>query len=204
MSFHLLPRFGEKLMKQVHEAPAVMTIPLLLLGAGAISSGFLLKDWFVGDASDDFWRSSIFVEDYHTALEDAHHSPRWVESLPLFLSVSGIATGFLCYQIFTSLPSRLARAFRPLYRFLFASWYFDRLYNFLFLRSVFAFARMLWHGVDQKTIDAFGPDGISFVANKLGGRLRAMQSGYVYHYVFAILTGVVLFGAFAIFQRLRF
>lgn len=202
MSFHSLPRFGEKLMKRVHEAPPVMSIPLLLLAVGAISSGFLLKDWFVGEGSDQFWRSSIFVEDYHSALEDAHHSPRWVESLPLFLSVLGIATGFLCYQIFTSLPSRLASLLRPIHRFLVEKWYFDSLYNLLFLRGAFGLARVLWHGVDQRTIDAFGPDGISAIASKLGERLRAMQSGYVYHYVFAILIGVVLFGALAIAQRL--
>ena len=202
MSFHHTPRFGEKVMTHVHEAPPVMAIPLLLLALGAMGSGYLLKEWFVGDGSDAFWRGSLFVEDYHTALSDAHHSPRWVKSLPLFLAVLGIALGLLCYQLFTTLPARLARFLRPLYRFLCEQWYIDALYRLLFLKSTFALARLLWLGGDQKTIDAFGPDGISSVVRWLGGRFRLLQSGYVYHYVFAILTGVVLLGAFAVARHL--
>ncbi len=202
MSFHHNPRFGEKVMMHVHEAPPAMSIPLLLLACGAVGSGYLLKEWFVGSSSDAFWRDSIFVEEYHTALLDAHHSPRWVRSLPLFLSVLGIALGLLCYQLFTSLPARLARFLRPLYRFLCEQWYIDALYRLLFLKSAFALARLLWQGGDKKTIDAFGPDGLSALVRWLGGRFRLLQSGYVYHYVFAVLTGVVVLGAFAVARHL--
>lgn len=202
MSFHSLPRFGEKIMKHVREAPLLMNIPLLVLAFGAIAAGFLLKNWFINEGSTLFWRDSIFVEEYHTSLQDAHHSPKWVKTLPLFLSLLGISTGFLCYQIFTSLPARLARALPAVYRFLLKQWYIDALYRTTFLRGTFVFARMLWHGVDQKTIDFFGPDGISSVIRTLGSRLRSIQSGYVYHYVFAILMGVVLIGAFTIAQQL--
>ena len=202
MSFHHRPRFGEKTMTHVHEAPPTMSIPLLLLACGAIGSGYLLKEWFVGNGSEAFWRSSIFVEEYHTALLDAHHAPRWVKSLPLFLAVLGVGLGLLFYQIFTTLPARLARLVRPLYRFLCEQWYIDALYRLLFLKSTFALARLLWHGGDQKTIDAFGPDGLSSVVRWLAGRLRLLQSGYVYHYVFAVLTGVVVLGAFAVARHL--
>ena len=202
MSFHRTPRFDEKVMRRVHESPPVMSIPLLLLACGAIGSGYLLKEWFVGSGSDAFWRGSLFVEEYHTALLDAHHAPRWVQALPLFLAVLGVALGLLCYQIFTTLPARLARFLRPLYRFLCEQWYIEALYRILFLKSTFALARLLWQGGDLKTIDAFGPDGISAVVRWLGGRFRLLQSGYVYHYVFAVLTGVVLLGAFAVARHL--
>ena len=202
MSFHRTPRFNEQVMTRVHESPPVMWIPLVLLAFGAIFSGYLLKEWFVGNESDAFWRTSIFVEDYHTALLDAHHSPRWVKALPLFLAVLGVALGLLCYQIFTGLPARLARFLRPFYRFLYEQWYIDALYRFLFLNSAFALARLLWHGGDRKTIDALGPDGLSAVVRGLGERFRLLQSGYVYHYVFAILAGVVLLGAFALLRQL--
>ncbi len=202
MSFHHRPRFDEQVMSHVHESPPSMSIPLLLLACGALGSGYLLKDWFVGNGSDAFWRGSIFVEDYHTALLDAHHAPRWVKSLPLFLGVLGIGLGLLCYQILTTLPAHLARFLRPIYRFLCEQWYVDALYRLLFLKSAFALAHLLWRGGDQKTIDALGPDGISNVVRWLGGRFRLLQSGYVYHYVFAVLTGVVLLGAFAVARHL--
>ncbi|MEX1147615.1 MAG: NADH-quinone oxidoreductase subunit L [Sphingomonadales bacterium] len=189
MTFHGKPRAGKDVMDHVHESPKVMTIPLLLLAIGAVLAGFVFYGSFVGDGYAAFWRDSLFLAG-ENVLEAAHHAPLWVKLLPLVMSASGFAIAWIFYIKSPDTPGRLARTNEPLYMFLLNKWYFDELYDFLLVRPAKALGRLLWKRGDGGTIDRFGPDGLSAVVLGLSRRARRLQSGYLYHYAFAMLIGV--------------
>jgi NADH-quinone oxidoreductase subunit L len=191
LTFHGTPRADEHTMAHVHESPLVMTIPLGVLALGAIVTGFLGYDYFVGDKLKAFWGQSILVLPAHHALEGAHHVPAWVAILPIIVAVVGIAVAYVCYMMRTDLPAKVASAFRPVYVLLLNKWYFDELYDWLFVRPARALGRGLWKEGDGSIIDGLGPDGIASLARNIAQRASALQSGYVYHYAFAMLIGVV-------------
>jgi NADH-quinone oxidoreductase subunit L len=192
LTFHGAPRADAHTMAHVHESPMVMLIPVGLLGIGALVAGFAGYDAFVGEEWREFWRESITVLPWHTVLEDAHHVPTWVVLTPLIVGVAGIALAVIMYAIKPSLPGVLATRFRPIYKFLLNKWYFDELYDALFVRPAFRIGRSLWKGGDGFVIDGFGPDGIAAVTSDLARRTRQLQTGYVYHYAFAMLIGLVI------------
>jgi NADH-quinone oxidoreductase subunit L len=170
----------------------VMILPMAVLGVGAVIAGYVGYEAFVGEAAHQFWGSSIMILPDHRALEEAHHVPTWVKVLPLAVGVFGIAAAFVLYQLRTDLPERLAGRFRGLYLFLLNKWYFDELYDAVFVRPVFAVGRGLWKGGDGAVIDGVGPDGVAAAAVNLARRAVRLQSGYVYHYAFSMLAGVVI------------
>jgi NADH-quinone oxidoreductase subunit L len=192
MTFHGKPRADDHTMAHVHESPAVMLIPVGVLAIGAVVAGFAAYDAFVGDWWREFWAGSIFVLPTHSALEDAHHVPGWVVLSPLVAAVAGIALAVLMYALMPGLPGVLAARFRAIYLFLLNKWYFDELYDALFVRPSFRIGRGLWKGGDGFVIDGFGPDGIAAVTSDLARRTRLLQTGYVYHYAFAMLIGLVV------------
>ena len=190
MTFHGPPRADERTLAHVHESPKSMTIPLLVLAVGAIFSGYLGVDAFVGDGVEAFWGDSIVVLPSHTALAESHHVPLWVKLLPVAVAVAGIALAYVMYLLRPEWPALVAARFRRLYLFLYNKWYFDELYDWLFVRPAHIIGRGLWKEGDGALIDGIGPDGISAVARNLARRASALQSGYVYHYAFAMLIGV--------------
>jgi NADH-quinone oxidoreductase subunit L len=111
--------------------------------------------------------------------------------LPIVVAVLGIAVAYYCYMLRTEIPARVARTLRPIYRFLLNKWYFDELYDWLFVRPARVLGRGLWKEGDGAIIDGLGPDGISSLARNIAQRASALQTGYVYHYAFAMLIGVV-------------
>jgi NADH-quinone oxidoreductase subunit L len=191
MTFHGKPRADEKVMAHVHESPPVMTIPLILLAVGAIFSGYLLL--VMVDPHAHFWGDAIFVLPGHDALEAAHHVPFWVKALPTVVAVIGIVLAYLIYLGMPDLPARIAERVRPVYLFLYNKWYFDELYDFVFVRSTKFIGRGLWKSGDGALIDGIGPDGIASAVLSLARRAGRMQSGYLYHYAFAMLIGVAVF-----------
>lgn len=202
MTFHGEPRADEKTMAHVHESPKVMILPLLVLAAGAVFGGMIAYEWFVGEAAPEFWGNSILVLDTHTALEDAHHVPLWVKLAPLVVGIGGIAVAYLLYVARTDIPGALAARFQGVYRFLLNKWYFDELYDFLFVRPSFKLGRGLWKGGDGAIIDGLGPDGVSAAVRDFARRTSALQTGYVYHYAFAMLIGVVVLITWYIWSQL--
>jgi NADH-quinone oxidoreductase subunit L len=172
----------------VHESPRVMTIPLILLAAGATFAGLFGLPMVEG--AGEFWRGSIFVLPEHDALEEAHHVPFLIAILPVILAVIGIALAYVMYIRQPDLPARLAGALPALYRFLLNKWYFDELYDRLFVEPAKRLGYGLWQGVDVMTIDRFGPDGVALSALTMARRAVRLQSGYLYHYAFAMLIGV--------------
>ncbi len=193
MTFHGAPRADERTMAHVHESPLSMIAPLVVLAAGAVFSGMLGYRYFVGDGLASFWGDSILVLPGHDALADAHHAPLWVIALPVAVAVAGIALAYWFYMLRPGLPVALAARFARLYRFLLNKWYFDELYDWLFVRPAHRIGRGLWKEGDGTLIDGLGPDGLSAVARTLARRASMLQSGYVYHYAFAMLIGVAAF-----------
>jgi NADH-quinone oxidoreductase subunit L len=193
MTFHGKPRCDERTLAHVHEAPAIMWAPLLVLAAGSIVAGAIAYNVFVGDGMAKFWGDSLFVLKDHSALVDAHHVPLWVKVLPLAMGLTGIVIAYWMYVVQPGSAQGLARRLRPLYRFSFNKWYFDELYDRIFVRPAFYLGVGLWKGGDGSVIDGVGPDGIAAATMRIARRAAALQTGYLYHYAFAMLIGVVGF-----------
>jgi NADH-quinone oxidoreductase subunit L len=176
-------------LSEVHESPLTMLIPLGLLALGALFAGAIFDNMFVGDISHGFWRTSLAaVAGHHAAGLEV---PVWVELAPFVVTLTGFAIAFYYYVLHPELPPLMAARGGLLYKFLYNKWYFDELYDFLFVRPTFWIGRTLWKIGDGKIIDGLGPDGIAArVMDATRGAVR-LQSGYVFHYAFAMLIGVV-------------
>ena len=191
MTFHGRTRAAPEVFAHAHEAPPVMLVPIAVLAAGAVLSGWLAFDVFVGEGQAEFWGPSIVMLAAPSVLEAAHEVPEWVLVLPSVLAAAGIAIAFLFYIAWPGVPARLAGATRGLYLFLLNKWYFDELYDLVFVRPAFIIGRGLWKAGDGLLIDGVGPDGVAAATRNLAVRASRLQSGYVYHYAFAMLIGVV-------------
>ena len=183
-------RADETVMAHVHESPKVMLVPLLGLAAGAMFAGYVGFDYFVGEATVGFWGNALLVLAEHPALAEAHLVPIWVKYLPLVVAAGGIGLAFVMYVLVPALPGILAQRLGPVYRFVHNKWYFDELYDFLFVRPAFYLGRNLWKTGDGALIDGLGPDGVAEATRALSRRAGALQSGYLFHYAFAMLAGV--------------
>ncbi|MBF0246863.1 MAG: NADH-quinone oxidoreductase subunit L [Alphaproteobacteria bacterium] len=191
MTFHGQPRADEKVMAHVHESPMIMIAPLLVLATGAAFAGWVSYDWFVGHDAAHFWGNSILVLENHPALENAHHVPAWVKYLPLVMGASGIALAYLMYMFVPSLPSLVVALIRPIHQFVYNKWYFDELFDALFVKPAFAIGRGFWKVGDQAIIDGYGPNGVAAATQDTARKAGVLQTGYLYHYALAMLLGVV-------------
>jgi NADH-quinone oxidoreductase subunit L len=192
MTFHNETRADHETYYLVHESPWVMLVPLIVLAAGAVFAGWLFFDQFVGEDMEHFWGSSILFGPGNEVPHHAHDVAFWVKVAPLVVGLGGIAIAYWFYMFRTDLPGRLAGAFGGLYRFLLNKWYFDELYEAIFVEPAKKLGFGLWKGGDGKIIDGLGPDGIASVSQDVARQATKLQSGYVYHYAFAMLIGVVL------------
>ncbi len=199
MTFHGESRASAEVQGHVHEAPMVMLAPLFLLAVGAIFAGVAAVGWFTGHDWLTFWGDSIFMKEKGAILDAAHHVPSWVKVLPVIVGLVGIGLAYFMYMTRPDLPKVLAKRFRKLYYFLLNKWLFDELYAKLLVKPAFLIGRGLWKKGDGGTIDRFGPDGAA-VATQSGARLAAiLQTGFVYHYAFAILIGAFVFVSLFVF-----
>jgi NADH-quinone oxidoreductase subunit L len=190
LTFHGEPRAPREIMSHVHESPNVMLVPLYLLALGSIAAGFVFRDYFIGHDEALFWGTSLYRAPENKIIEEMHHVPEIVGWAPTIGMVVGFALSYLFYIRRTDLPAKLAATHEPLYRFLLNKWYFDELYDFLFVRPAMWLGRFLWKKGDGWLIDGLGPDGISArVVDVTRGVVR-LQTGYVFHYAFAMLIGV--------------
>ncbi len=193
LTFHGKPRADEHVMAHVHESPAVMIVPLLVLAAGAVFAGWAGAESFVGAGREHFWGKAILLLASHPAMENAEHVPALISMLPAIAAVSGIVVAYLFYMLVPALPRLLAQVFRPVHLFLLNKWYVDELYDFLFVRPAFWLGEGLWKGGDGALIDGVGPDGVAAATRDIARRFSALQSGYLYHYAFSMLTGAAVF-----------
>ncbi len=189
LTFHGSPRVPE-LAAHAHESPPVMTVPLLVLAVGALVAGFAGLAMIAPEG--EFWGAAIFTGPGNEVLAAIEEVPALVKWSPTLAMALGLALAWLFYIKAPELPGRLAQTFAPIYRFLFRKWYFDELYDALFVRPTFALARALWQGFDVAVIDRFGPDGVAAATLTATRRMVRLQTGYLYHYAFAMLVGVVV------------
>ena len=171
---------------ETHESPIVMLIPLVLLSIGAIFAGFLFKELFIGyEGLNNFWRDSIFF----LKPLSTDHPPLWFLLLTPTLVILSIPLAYYLFLKNRNLPERLASINKPLYQFLLNKWYFDELYDVLFVKPAKKLGLFLWKFFDLKIIDGFGPDGISSMIKKFSVKANKFQSGYIYQYAFVMLLG---------------
>ena len=190
MTFHGTPHDRHH-YDAARESPMVMLVPLGFLAVGSIFSGFPFREVFAGAGVADFFRDALKLTSEH--LEDAHHIPYLIALAPTLMMAAGFVVAWEFYMRRPDLPLELARQHAPLYRFLLNKWYFDELYDLIIVRLTLWLGRVFWKYGDGWLIDGFGPDGVS--ARVLDATRSAMrlQTGYVYHYAFAMLIGVAAF-----------
>jgi NADH-quinone oxidoreductase subunit L len=194
--FHGEARADAKTMAHVHESPRVMLWPLYVLAFGSAFAGLAFAPLLVGESWPEFWGESIVVRPEHTALLDAHLVPLWVRLAPIGAAAVGIALAWQLYIRRRDLPDALMRRNWPLYRLLLDKWYFDELYDLLFVRPARWLGRLLWLGGDGRIIDGFGPDRLAAAVVDLARRASSLQTGYIYHYAFVMLIGLALLVTF--------
>ena len=172
-----------------HESPMVMLVPLFVLAAGSILAGYPFYEYFAGHHVEEFFRQSLSFSKANTILEDMHHVPAWVVWTPTVMMVLGFAIAYLFYIRDPRIPVEMARNHQLLYRFLLNKWYFDELYDFIFVRPAKWLGTTLWKRGDGWLIDGFGPDAVSARVLDVMRNVVRLQTGYLYHYAFAMLIG---------------
>ncbi|MFS8038538.1 NADH-quinone oxidoreductase subunit L [Xanthobacter sp. AM11] len=189
MTFHGHPHDHHH-YEAAHESPKVMTIPLGVLGFGSVVSGFLLYNVFVGEGVHHFFRHSIFMGAENHILHAMHDIPGWAKYLPTVMMALGFLVAYWFYIMNPKVPVALAKSQDALYQFLLNKWYFDELYDRIFVKPALWIGRLLWKRGDGTIIDGFGPDGVSARVLDVTGRVVRLQTGYLYHYAFVMLIGV--------------
>jgi NADH-quinone oxidoreductase subunit L len=178
-------------LADVHESPLVMLVPLGVLALGALFAGFIFDPYFIGPDSKGFWHGALGAIAGNGLNPQVEHFPAWVELAPIGLTILGFLIAYYYYILHPELPAQLAARKGLLYTFAYNKWYFDELYDFLFVRPAKRLGYFLWKFGDGRIIDGLGPDGVAArVLDATRGAMR-LQTGYVYHYAFAMLIGVV-------------
>lgn len=234
MTFHGKPRADNHTMDHVHESPAIMIAPLLVLAVGAIFAGAVLYGGFAGlpheeevivksevkeiekevvEATEDqmdtvkgegeetiheaiwnkkaFFGKSIFVLPENDSVAKAHHVEEWVKLLPTLIGAFGIFLGFVCYMFIPSIPAIVSKLFKPLHTLFFRKWFFDEIYNVMFVKTAHVLGGLFWKRGDGQVIDGFGPNGVASLSQKISGQLSKFQTGFVYQYAFMMMIGVI-------------
>ena len=194
LAFEGKPREPKDVLEHAHEPPWTMGLPLILLALGSLLAGGLFAHLFIGGAQAEFWRGSLVS---HAG--EAHEAPLWVALAPTVAMAAGFGVAWYFYITSPLVPFGLAKRFRGAYLFLLNAWYFDALYDALFVRPAKRLGRFLWKTGDGAIIDGIGPDGIAARVIDITNRVVKLQSGYIYHYAFVMLVGVAIIITYFIF-----
>ncbi|ACB95998.1 NADH-quinone oxidoreductase subunit L [Beijerinckia indica] len=173
-----------------HEPPFVMRLPLLILGAGAVFAGLLFDHSFIGEGQEGFWKEALFYGPNNHIFHQMEEIPRLAGLAPTFMMALGFLVSLYVYILRPGTAQRWAQTNPLVYNFLLNKWYFDELYDLILIRPAFWLGRLFWKRGDQGFIDRFGPDGVSAVVIDVTRRVVKLQTGYIYHYAFAMLIGV--------------
>ncbi len=218
MTFHGEPRASKVTMSHVHESPKIMLSPLYVLAFGAVFAGVGASSMGITNSDTSFfWGDSIYVEpkvaiknldgeyvdivqkkmvstDIHedfNVLEAAQNVPTWVRYSPMIVGIFGLFAAWICYILNPRIPVHISRIFKPIYEFLLNKWYFDELYEWLFIKPIKKIGYLFWKIGDVIIVDGLGPNGFAFVSSKVAVVFSRLQTGYVYHYAFVMLIGLV-------------
>jgi NADH-quinone oxidoreductase subunit L len=173
-----------------HETSKTMLVPLALLAVGSIVAGYPALALFTGHGAGEFFRQSLTLEPAEKLFESAENLPLVLSLLPTVMMIGGFLVAYQFYMRRPDIPAALARDQNLLYRFLLNKWYFDEIYDFLLVRPAMWLGRLFWKGGDGFIIDGFGPDGVSTRVLDVTRNVIRLQTGYLYHYAFAMLIGV--------------
>ena len=185
LAFHGQSRVAKAALDHLHESPMVMLVPLALLAVGAVFAGMLLNGFFVGGGAQGFWRGAIVLS------HQRDRAASLASFAPTVLAFGGIAVAAWFYLLSPAIPERLAVQFAPLHRFLLNRWYFDELYNRIFVRPFTGLARGLWRVSDRGVIDA-ASSGIAHATLGGSGAVVRIQTGSIAVYAFTMLIGLVV------------
>ena len=186
MTFHGTFNNKNISLSKVHESPGVMLVPLLFLALGAIFAGYAFKDYFIGSQFIQFWNNSIFFLKEFVL----HHPPLWFLLLTPILVLLAIPLSYYFFVKDKKSLDSFIEINKPLYNFLVNKWYFDELYDFLFVKPAKKIGTFFWKIGDGTIIDGFGPDGLTKLIKSVSDKAVQFQSGFLYHYAFVILIGL--------------
>jgi NADH-quinone oxidoreductase subunit L len=179
--------------REARESPMTMLIPLGVLAFGSIFAGLPFKEVFAGKGVETFFGASLTFAKGNDILEAMEHIPYWIGLMPTLMMVIGFVIAWHFYIRRPDIPVELARQHEVLYKFLLNKWYFDELYDIIFVKPIKRLGYLLWKGGDGWLIDGFGPDGVSARVLDVTRNVVRLQTGYLYHYAFAMLIGAAAF-----------
>lgn len=222
MTFYGRPRADLHTMEHVHESPFSMTLPLAILAMGAIFSGAYFTAGMVdgghhqvvsvmaahhgekdskaeldfvhysGWSRDAFWGTSLIVKPGNDTVHAAHNVAPWVKLTPIIAGLSGLLLALAVYLLLPGVPGVFAGAVRPLYNLSYRKWYFDEIYDVIFVRPARALGGLFWKGGDGRIIDGCGANAIAQISVYSAAGLSRIQTGYVFHYAFVMMAGAIL------------
>ena len=197
--FHGKTRCDKRTFDHAHESPPIMLFPLLLLAVGAISSGMIGKAFYMISADGNFFSAAIFSLTNNEILREAHHTPFLIKKLPLILGFVAIYLAYILYLKKPHLPAKIATTFKIFYKISFNKWYFDEIYDRVFVANTRKIGHFLWQIVDIKIIDNLGPNGVANFCKKFSGRIAKLQNGLIYSYASYMVIGVLIFALYLIY-----
>ncbi|MEM7046317.1 MAG: NADH-quinone oxidoreductase subunit L [Pseudomonadota bacterium] len=189
LTFHGPARADEAILARAHESPPIMLAPLIFLAVGSVLVGVIAVSAFAGDDRTAFWGASIALNE---TIGNAHHAPLWMKIAPVAMGLIGILAGWLVYGRAPNLAANIATRTRVIYQLFFRKWYFDEIYEHMFVRPAWSIGQIFWQTGDRTIIDGAGPHGLAALTKWGAARLVKIQTGYIYHYAFAMLIGLVL------------
>jgi NADH-quinone oxidoreductase subunit L len=188
-TFHGEPHDREH-YEAAHETAKTMLVPLGFLAFGSIAAGYPALALFTGHGAIEFFRQALTLGPSEKLFESAENLPLTLSLLPTVMMIGGFLVAYQFYIRRPDMPEALARDQNLLYRFLLNKWYFDEIYDFLLVQPALWVGRLFWKGGDGFIIDGFGPDGVSARVLDVTRNVIRLQTGYLYHYAFAMLIGV--------------
>ncbi|OYV65723.1 MAG: NADH-quinone oxidoreductase subunit L, partial [Acidiphilium sp. 21-66-27] len=191
LTFHGKPRASSETLAHAHESPLVMLVPLVVLAIGALTTGVLLGPTFIGAHFANFWGSSIALPHGSAVMAARDGIPAWAQKMPLLLAIAGIGIAYWFYELAPGLPARLAASWPGLHAFLLNKWYFDELYDAIFVRPTLRIARAIWRIGDEEMIDGV-PEGLARLTGDASGVASRLQSGSIAVYGFVMLVGLMV------------
>ena len=195
--FHGNRNFDSKYLSKIKESDYTMLIPMTFLALGAIFSGYLLHEQFVGHDTEQFWNNIIMLKNNNT-VELAHYIPAYIKLLPILMVVTGILTAYLLYHYIKSIPDYLVKKFNVIYNVLLNKFYFDKIYDIIFEKPFKKIGKFLWLNFDVQVIDNGGPNNVMKNTNKLSKYMSRLHTGYLYHYSLIIIIVMILFSSLLI------
>jgi NADH-quinone oxidoreductase subunit L len=190
LTFHGTSRAPQHVQEHVHESPLVILGPLVLLAIGALGSGFLFRNAFIGGGFSAFWGSSIAVPG--TIMQSIDQIPAWAALAPLAAAIIGLAVAAIMYIFVPALPAILSQSFRPLYLFVLNKWYFDEIYDAFLVRPSLRLAKFAWRFGDEQVIDGV-PTGLATLTADASTQTVKLQTGSIALYAFIMLIGLLVF-----------